>query len=488
MNYQSTRNHRLQASSAAAVLEGIAADGGLYIRDDLSTMNFDWEGLLGEDSLTMSARILSALLPDIPDMETLVKQGYEGKFETDELTPLAQVGDRYVLELFRGPTSAFKDVALSLLPRLITSAKTVCGVDDEIVILTATSGDTGKAALEGFHDVPGTRIIVFYPHGGVSTVQQAQMATQEGSNVCVCAVRGNFDDAQTGVKNIFAACQDKDLHGVRLSSANSINIGRLAPQVMYYFRAYADLVKAGRIRVGDTVHYVVPTGNFGDILAGYFAKLMGLPVGKLVCASNANDVLTEFLSTGVYDKRRPFHKTTSPSMDILVSSNLERMLYLLSDGDDAYVAGLMRQLRDEGRYQVTDKMLARLHEIFSCACCDDAQAAEVMGRVWREHGYVCDPHTAVAWHAADAFMEQADGAPVVVLSTASPYKFPAAVLSALGEEPGDDEFAMMDKLSALTGTPIPKNLATLREKQVRHKDVIDKDAMLDYILGKIQSK
>ena len=488
MNYQSTRNHRLQASSAAAVLEGIAADGGLYIRDDLSTMNFDWKGLLGEDSLTMSARILSALLPDIPDMETLVKQGYEGKFETDELTPLAQVGDRYVLELFRGPTSAFKDVALSLLPRLITSAKTVCGVDDEIVILTATSGDTGKAALEGFHDVPGTRIIVFYPHGGVSTVQQAQMATQEGSNVCVCAVRGNFDDAQTGVKNIFAACQDKDLHGVRLSSANSINIGRLAPQVMYYFRAYADLVKAGRIRVGDTVHYVVPTGNFGDILAGYFAKLMGLPVGKLVCASNANDVLTEFLSTGVYDKRRPFHKTTSPSMDILVSSNLERMLYLLSDGDDAYVAGLMQQLRDEGRYQVTDKMLARLHEIFSCACCDDAQAAEVMGRVWREHGYVCDPHTAVAWHAADAFMEQADGAPVVVLSTASPYKFPAAVLSALGEEPGDDEFAMMDKLSALTGTPIPKNLATLREKQVRHKDVIDKDAMLDYVLGKIQSK
>ena len=488
MNYQSTRNHRLQASSAAAVLEGIAADGGLYIRDDLSTMNFDWKGLLGEDSLTMSARILSALLPDIPDMETLVKQGYEGKFETDELMPLAQVGDRYVLELFRGPTSAFKDVALSLLPRLITSAKTVCGVDDEIVILTATSGDTGKAALEGFHDVPGTRIIVFYPHGGVSTVQQAQMATQEGSNVCVCAVRGNFDDAQTGVKNIFAACQDKDLHGVRLSSANSINIGRLAPQVMYYFRAYADLVKAGRIRVGDTVHYVVPTGNFGDILAGYFAKLMGLPVGKLVCASNANDVLTEFLSTGVYDKRRPFHKTTSPSMDILVSSNLERMLYLLSDGDDAYVAGLMRQLRDEGRYQVTDKMLARLHEIFSCACCDDAQAAEVMGRVWREHGYVCDPHTAVAWHAADAFMEQADGAPVVVLSTASPYKFPAAVLSALGEEPGDDEFAMMDKLSALTGTPIPKNLATLREKQVRHKDVIDKDAMLDYVLGKIQSK
>ena len=276
MNYQSTRNHRLQASSAAAVLEGIAADGGLYIRDDLSTMNFDWKGLLGEDSLTMSARILSALLPDIPDMETLVKQGYEGKFETDELTPLAQVGDRYVLELFRGPTSAFKDVALSLLPRLITSAKTVCGVDDEIVILTATSGDTGKAALEGFHDVPGTRIIVFYPHGGVSTVQQAQMATQEGSNVCVCAVRGNFDDAQTGVKNIFAACQDKDLHGVRLSSANSINIGRLAPQVMYYFRAYADLVKAGA-SASATRCTTSSRRQLRRHPRGYFAKLMGLP-------------------------------------------------------------------------------------------------------------------------------------------------------------------------------------------------------------------
>lgn len=487
MLYHSTRNADLTAPSTHAVLEGIAPDGGLYICDP-AQLHFDWQGALKLDTMDMAAKILSALLPDFSDMDDIVRRSYAGKFPTMDLTPLVPVGGSYVLELYHGPTSAFKDVALSVLPRLIGAAARAEGMTGDVVILTATSGDTGKAALEGFHDVPGTRIIVFYPHGGVSTVQQAQMATQEGSNVCVCAVRGNFDDAQTGVKNIFAACQDKDLHGVRLSSANSINIGRLAPQVMYYFRAYADLVKAGRIRVGDTVHYVVPTGNFGDILAGYFAKLMGLPVGKLVCASNANDVLTEFLSTGVYDKRRPFHKTTSPSMDILVSSNLERMLYLLSDGDDAYVAGLMRQLRDEGRYQVTDKMLARLHEIFSCACCDDAQAAEVMGRVWREHGYVCDPHTAVAWHAADAFMEQADGAPVVVLSTASPYKFPAAVLSALGEEPGDDEFAMMDKLSALTGTPIPKNLATLREKQVRHKDVIDKDAMLDYVLGKIQSK
>ena len=493
MHYVSTRDSSRRLTASQAIVEGLSRDGGLYLPESIPQLTLaDIRALARLSYPERAAKIMKLYLEEFSEEELLgfAQKAYgPAKFDTPAAAPVVQLADNtYIQELWHGPTCAFKDMALQMLPYLLTASLKKTGEEKTVCILVATSGDTGKAALEGFHDVPGTRIIVFYPHGGVSTVQQVQMATQEGSNVCVCAVRGNFDDAQTGVKNIFAACQDKDLHGVRLSSANSINIGRLAPQVMYYFRAYADLVKAGRIRVGDTVHYVVPTGNFGDILAGYFAKLMGLPVGKLVCASNANDVLTEFLSTGVYDKRRPFHKTTSPSMDILVSSNLERMLYLLSDGDDAYVAGLMRQLRDEGRYQVTDKMLARLHEIFSCACCDDAQAAEVMGRVWREHGYVCDPHTAVAWHAADAFMEQADGAPVVVLSTASPYKFPAAVLSALGEEPGDDEFAMMDKLSALTGTPIPKNLATLREKQVRHKDVIDKDAMLDYVLGKIQSK
>ena len=480
MNYQSTRNHRLQASSAAAVLEGIAADGGLYIRDDLSTMNFDWKGLLGEDSLTMSARILSALLPDIPDMETLVKQGYEGKFETDELTPLAQVGDRYVLELFRGPTSAFKDVALSLLPRLITSAKTVCGVDDEIVILTATSGDTGKAALEGFHDVPGTRIIVFYPHGGVSTVQQAQMATQEGSNVCVCAVRGNFDDAQTGVKNIFAACKDRDLHGAILSSANSINIGRLAPQVVYYFRAYGDLVKAGRIRMGDVVDYTVPTGNFGDILAGYLAKKLGLPVGRLICASNANNVLTDFLTTGVYDRRRPLLKTTSPSMDILVSSNLERLLYLLS-GDTALVAGLMKDLSEQGFYRVPDALLGAIQAEFAAGYCNDAQAEAVIGRVYREQGYLMDPHTACGWAAAETHRGDA---PTVVLSTASPYKFSTAVLTAIGADTSGSEYDRMERMQALTGIPIPPALAALRTKPERHTGVIPKEKMLEFVLGR----
>ena len=482
MKYQSTRNRALTASPAEAVLAGIAPDGGLFMPEAIPSM--DWRALLQEDTLTMSARILSALLPDYPDMDALVHRGYAGKFETEELTPVVPVGGRYVLELFRGPTSAFKDVALSLLPLLISEARNILGVKDEMLILTATSGDTGKAALEGFHDVPGTKIIVFYPHGGVSAVQQAQMVTQEGGNVKVCAVRGNFDDTQTGVKKIFAACAEKELAGVRLSSANSINIGRLAPQIVYYFKAYADLVRWGRIQIGEPVHFCVPTGNFGDILAGYFAKRMGLPVGKLICASNRNDVLTEFLSTGVYDKRRTFYKTTSPSMDILVSSNLERLLSLLT-GDDAYVAGLMKQLNERGHYKVSDELLKKLKAEFSCGCCDDAAAAETIGRLWAEENYLCDPHTAVAWNVAEQFGKTcSDGAPVVVLSTASPYKFPAAVLSALGQKAGEDEFAVMEELHARTGVPVPKNLAALREKPVRHKDVIGREDMLAYVLEK----
>ena len=482
MKYQSTRNRALTASPAEAVLAGIAPDGGLFMPEAIPSM--DWQALLKEDTLTMSARILSALLPDYPDMDALVHRGYAGKFETEELTPVVPVGGRYVLELFRGPTSAFKDVALSLLPLLISEARDILGVKDEMLILTATSGDTGKAALEGFHDVPGTKIIVFYPHGGVSAVQQAQMVTQEGGNVKVCAVRGNFDDTQTGVKKIFAACAEKELAGVRLSSANSINIGRLAPQIVYYFKAYADLVRCGRIQIGEPVHFCVPTGNFGDILAGYFAKRMGLPVGKLICASNRNDVLTEFLSTGVYDKRRTFYKTTSPSMDILVSSNLERLLSLLT-GDDAYVAGLMKQLNERGHYKVSDELLKKLKAEFSCGCCDDAAAAETIGRLWAEENYLCDPHTAVAWNVAEQFGKTcSDGAPVVVLSTASPYKFPAAVLSALGQKAGEDEFAVMEELHARTGVPVPKNLAALREKPVRHKDVIGREDMLAYVLEK----
>ena len=485
MKYQSTRNHELTASSARAVLEGMAPDGGLYIDPALGSRTFDWEALLNCDSMTMSEKILAALLPDFDDMGALVRRGYNGKFESDELTPLAAVGDRYVLELFRGPTSAFKDVALSILPQLITAARQSEGMAEETVILTATSGDTGKAALEGFHDVEGTKIIVFYPDGGVSKVQQAQMVTQEGGNVCVCAVRGNFDDAQTGVKNVFAQCAGMDLGGARLSSANSINIGRLAPQVVYYFKAYAELVKSGRIKVGDKVHFVVPTGNFGDILAGYFAKLLGLPVGQLVCASNANDVLTEFISTGRYNKSRPFSKTNSPSMDILVSSNLERMLYLLC-GDEKYVASLMEQLNTKGCYQISDEMLEKLQSLFSCGCCDDEAAGKTIGKVWANEKYLCDPHTAVAWTVADKFIaHQTDKAPVVVLSTASPYKFPAAVLQALGQKPDQNEFAMMDQLHQATGVSVPKGLAQLQNKAQLHRDVINREDMLSYVLKKV---
>ena len=466
MNYHSTRHSGGLVDSARAVLEGLAPDGGLYMPEYIPTLN--WHTTLKRSSMGMSAAILATLLPEIPDMEELVRNAYESQFETEDLTPTAAVGNFTVLELFRGPTSAFKDVALRMLPQLLTASKKVCGVQEDIMILTATSGDTGKAALAGFRDVPGVRITVFYPDGGVSKVQRAQMVTQEGENVTVSAVRGNFDDAQTGVKNIFAACQGKELP-FRLSSANSINIGRLAPQVMYYFKAYKDLLDAGKIYLGDEVNFCVPTGNFGDILAGYLAKQLGLPVGMLICASNANNVLTDFIRTGTYDKRRPLLKTTSPSMDILVSSNLERLLYLLSGCDCELVDALMKDLNQKGCYTVPDRLKVAIGKEFWAGCCDDARAAETIGKIWAEHHYLCDPHTACGWAVAEDYVNQMnDHRPMVVLSTASPYKFPAAVLSAIGGDESGDEFDQMERLSEITGVPIPKNLATLRGKEERH--------------------
>ena len=370
-----------------------------------------------------------------------------------------------------------------MLPQLLTASMQVCGAPRDILILTATSGDTGKAALAGFADVPGVKICVFYPDGGVSKVQRAQMVTQEGENVAVCAVRGNFDDAQTGVKHIFAACQGRELP-FDLSSANSINIGRLAPQVMYYFKAYRDLMDAGKIRLGEPVNFSVPTGNFGDILAGYLAKLLGLPVGMLICASNANNVLTDFIRTGTYDRRRPLLKTTSPSMDILVSSNLERLLYLMSGCDTALVAKLMAELNSKGVYTVPARLQQAISKEFWAGCCDDATAAAVMRRVWEEQHYLCDPHTAAGWAAAEDYVNQTgDTRPMVVLSTASPYKFPAAVLEAIGGDLSGDEFDQMARLESVTGIPIPGNLATLRGKRERHTGVINKDDMLSFVLS-----
>ena len=477
MNYHSTRNQREIIDSAQAVLNGLAPDGGLYVPQTLPKV--DVQAILKMDVYAMATAIIGSFLPDIPNMEQLVEKAYRGKFTAPDLTPTVQAGDLTVLELFHGPTSAFKDVALCMLPQLLTAAKTQKGMQEDILILTATSGDTGKAALEGFKDVDGIKICVFYPHGGVSAVQRKQMATQEGKNVTVLAVEGNFDDAQTGVKNIFATIQDGLTQGgCRLSTANSINIGRLAPQVTYYFKAYADLLQRGTIQMGDEVNFCVPTGNFGDILAGYLAKKLGLPVGRLVCASNANNVLTDFIKTGLYDRRRPLHKTVSPSMDILVSSNLERLLSLMSE-DAPMVAELMQKLNKEGFYQVPAELLAQIQAEFWGGCCDDAGAKRTIGKAFKETGYLCDTHTATGWAVAEDYRAQTgDGRPMVVLSTASPYKFPAAVLSALEENNEPDEFEKMNRLQELTGVQIPANLASVRYKKDLHTDVISKEEML----------
>ena len=487
MRYFSTRS-ALTADSAQAVLQGLAPDGGLYSAALSSFSRFDWRSCLERDSLGMETAILSYLLPELGNMESLVNAAYAGKFETDALTPLVPVGDRWMLELFRGPTSAFKDVALSMLPHLMRRAREVKNLREDTVILTATSGDTGKAALEGFHDVSGFRIMVFYPHEGVSAIQRAQMVTQEGKNVTVCAVRGNFDDCQSAVKTAFVTLGESG-QGGNLSSANSINIGRLAPQIAYYFIAYRELLERGALSPGEEADFVVPTGNFGDILAGYYAKLLGLPVGRLVCASNANRVLTDFFRTGVYDRRREFHRTSSPSMDILVSSNLERLLYLASGEKAETVCAYMDSLKAEGFYRADGDTMAALRECFSAYACSESETAAAIRRVWEEDGTLIDPHTAVAFHAAEAFRrETGRKAPLVVLSTASPYKFVPDVLAALGESGTGDEFEAMARLSALTHTPIPPNLASLRGKTVRHTDVIDKADIVNYIRRKREEK
>lgn len=486
MNYQSTRSQNIKTDSAHAILQGLAPDGGLYVLPDVPSLNFDWQGTLALDYYGMAANIVSTLLPDFSRAEalSLVKSAYTGKFSSPELTPLRPVGEDAVLELFHGPTSAFKDMALCLLPHLMKSAAVKCGDHEDILILTATSGDTGKAAMEGFRDVPGVRIIVFYPKSGVSPVQEAQMLSQQGSNVKVCAVEGNFDDAQTGVKRIFSQ-YSRSLH---LSSANSINIGRLVPQVVYYFSAYASMLRLGRIALGDKLDYVVPTGNFGDILAGYIAGQLGLPVGRLVCASNVNNVLTDFFHTGCYDRRRPFRRSLSPSMDILVSSNLERLLYLLS-GNCALVASLMTGLDKDSHYTLPPDLLKKAQAEFFAGCCDDAATIKTIAQVWRQHHYLMDTHTAVAWNVAQQYKAACpEHAPVVVLSTASPYKFPGAVMEALKLDPAGDEFSGMEAIERATGVPMPANLRSLRERPRLHSDCVAKTAMTEYVIEKAEDK
>ena len=484
MIYYSTRNKTLKASSAEAVLRGLSPDGGLFLPEDFASAKICLENTLEMTSCEISAEILSKFFTDFShdEINEIVSLAYSGTFESEEFAPLAKVGDKFVLELYHGPTCAFKDVALSVLPRLVTAAKKKLGVTDETIVLTATSGDTGSAAAHGFSDVPGTKIIVFYPEEGTSAVQEKQMTSCPGKNVYVSSIGGNFDDAQSGVKKIFAECEMP--LGKALSSANSINIGRLAPQIAYYFTAYRDLVRSGEIKLYDKVDFVVPTGNFGDILAGYFAYLMGLPVGVLVCASNENNVLTEFFATGRYNKRRDFRITRSPSMDILISSNLERLLSL-SLGTER-TKELMEKLSENGEYTLGAEELALITEKFAAGSCGDEETLATIGKVWREHGYLMDTHTAVAWNVAESSCALKNK--TVVLSTASPYKFSASVLRALGEETSENEFEMIKTLYALTGAKIPASLENLAEAPDLHNDRTEKSAMQSYVLARAKEE
>lgn len=485
--FHSTRSTTDSLTAKQAIRKGIADDGGLFVSDALGKTKVDVASLPGKSYQQIAAEVLGALLPDFTaeELGQCIADAYGEQWSDERITPLKPLGDDYVLELFNGPTSAFKDVALQILPRFMAHTTPADGdADEKIMILTATSGDTGKAALAGFADAPGVGISVFYPEGKVSRVQELQMSTQEGANVAVCGVRGNFDDAQTAVKQIFA---DRELaerlatQGVMLSSANSINVGRLVPQVVYYFAAYAQLLRSGDISCGDEVEFCVPTGNFGDILAGYYAKRLGLPVARLIVASDANNVLFDFLTTGTYDRKRPFFTTTSPSMDILVSSNLERMLYYLSDGDVELVSRLMGQLADEGSYTLPDELLSKIREVFACGWADEDEVARAIKACWDENGYLIDPHTACGYHVLSHMPAVPGSKARILLSTANPYKFPRAVASALGLFCPPDDFACMQVLEKATGTCAPAQLAELQDKPVLHTDVVDIDGMASFV-------
>jgi len=492
MRYTSTRDARADVTSSQAIARGISPDGGLYLPRAIPALSL-WEikALSEMDYIGRAEHILSKFLTaeggwTHDELEEYIRAAYTGTFSDPAVAPLRDFGEgAHIMELFHGPTSAFKDLALQLLPRLlVASAAKAMNGDKEILILTATSGDTGKAALEGFRDVPGTKIVVFYPIDGVSAVQKRQMTTQEGGNVRVVGVIGNFDDAQTGVKAIFANENIGVVLATRgrfLSSANSINWGRLAPQVVYYISAYCDLLRAGEINAGEGINFVVPTGNFGNILAAYYAKRMGLPVKKLVCASNQNRVLTDFFETGVYNRSRPFHTTSSPSMDILISSNLERLLYLAARGDAEQCAGWMRQLSLGGRYAVPGEMLRTLQSEFAAGSCDETQCAAAIRRAWEEKHYLSDTHTAVALHVLEEYRARTgDATHSVVVSTASPFKFAGSVLGVLGAPVPANEFDALEALETTAGMPCPAPLRGLRDKPVRFTEVCAPARMAEY--------
>ena len=480
--YQSTRDANNTVTASQAILQGLATDGGLFTPISYPQVELDFTKLKDASYQEVAKLILSAFLDDFTDQELndCINNAYDSKFDTPEIAPLVKLNGQYNLELFHGATIAFKDMALSILPHLMTTAAKKHGLENKIVILTATSGDTGKAAMAGFADVPGTEIIVFYPKNGVSKVQELQMTTQTGNNTHVVAIEGNFDDAQTNVKRMFNDATLRErlaAHKLQFSSANSMNIGRLVPQIVYYVYAYAQLVKTGQIVAGDKINFTVPTGNFGNILAAYYAKQIGLPVGKLICASNENHVLTDFFKTHIYDKKRSFKVTSSPSMDILVSSNLERLIFHLLGNNAEKTADLMKSLNQHGQYELTDFDSAIL-ELFAAEYATEAETAAEIKRVYEVSDYIEDPHTAVASAVYQKYRTATgDETTTVVASTASPYKFPVVAVEAVTGQTGLSDFEALVKLHEISGVAVPSAVANLETAQVRHKTTVAADQM-----------
>lgn len=485
----SSRNSKDVVDGHVAIIQGLSKDGGLYtieeIKDTIPLSSF-----LHKTYQETAAIILSTLFDDFSkeDIQHCVESAYDEKFDTEEIVPLTKIKDGWLMELWHGPTCAFKDIALTILPHLLQTSCRYENKKEKIAILTATSGDTGKAALEGFKDVPGTAITVFYPEVGVSFIQKLQMATTAGNNVQVIAVQGNFDDCQKLVKQ---ASQNKEvlnsLHGVSISSANSINIGRLFPQIVYYFTSYAKLVEQKEIKEGDKVNFVVPTGNFGDILAGYYAKKLGLPVGRLICASNTNNVLTDFFNTGTYFIHRAFTPTISPSMDILISSNLERLLFMESNYSDTFVNQMMHDLKENGEYHVAESVMNRIKETFCGYWTSEEECRKTIAELFRQEHVLIDPHTAVALSAAKRYKaETTDKSPCVILSTASPYKFTHDVLSCIDSEVTENDFKAMKKLHDLSGLKIPSSLSALEKMPVRFTRSITIDEGMSVIVERMK--
>lgn len=484
--YKSTRGGTETKNSAQAIIQGIARNKGLFVPDSIPKLTIKPEDMKDMSYQEIAFRVMASFLTDYTpaELSACIKKAYDEKFEAVEIVPIVKAGGAYFLELYHGRTAAFKDMALSILPHLLTTALKKEKEDKKIVILTATSGDTGKAALEGFADVDNTEIIVFYPSEGVSQVQEKQMTSQEGKNVHVFAIKGNFDDAQTAVKKIFsdaAFAEELLAKGYKLSSANSINIGRLVPQIAYYVYAYAKLLQQGVIKAEEAINIVVPTGNFGNILAAYYSKMMGLPIHRLICASNKNKVLTDFINTGIYDARRDFYVTNTPSMDILISSNLERLLYHLSGNHGDEIQGLMEALERDRHYEAGAKIREALKDFYG-GYADEEATNRAIGELYQKDHYLMDTHTAVAYRVYEDYKrETGDGRVAVIASTASAYKFADSVASAIGIGSKKDEFAYIDALNKKTGVRIPAGLKNLKAKEVRHRGVIEKDQLMQAV-------